>query len=94
MFLYVLRFDFSSKIINELSKATFTCFLLNGFLFGYAKISDAVNKSILYLFFNQLCLVLATFLLSYIVYKIYSLCTGWFFKLIKPFVDKVNISEN
>lgn len=93
-FMLFLRFSFSSKIINEIAGATFTCFLINTIAFSKADIPSAVSGNLFQLVLNQLIVVFATYIIAYVIYKVYSLCTGWFFKLIKPLTDKVNISVN
>ncbi len=84
--------SFESKIINELAKATFTCFLLHEMFISKVKIEQVTQEGVIVIFVHQLLVAVSLYLASYIVYKIYSFLTGWFIKLIKPLCDKVNIS--
>ena len=86
------QISFSSKIINELAKAAFTCFLFHSLFISKFHIDKAVQGDLLNLIAHQLLVSVSLYLVSYIIYKIYSLCTGWFIRLITPLCDKVNIS--
>ena len=90
--LFFMDIHFESKIINELAKAAFTCFLFHEFLLRHIRIEQFVNRGILVLIVHQLGSALIIYLISYIVYKIYHLCSHWFFKLIEPYINKINIS--
>ena len=90
--LFFMDIHFESKIINELAKAAFTCFLFLEFLLRHIRIEQFVNRGILILIVHQLGSALIIYLISYIVYKIYHLCSHWFFKLIEPYINKINIS--
>ena len=90
--LFFMDIHFESKIINELDKAAFTCFLFHEFLLRHIRIEQFVNRGILVLIVHQLGSALIIYLISYIVYKIYHLCSHWFFKLIEPYINKINIS--
>lgn len=90
--LFFMDIHFESKIINELAKAAFTCFLFHEFLLRHIRIEQFVNRGILVLIVHQLGSALIIYLISCIVYKIYHLCSHWFFKLIEPYINKINIS--
>jgi len=87
-----LQWDFQCKIINELSGASLTCFLLHGMLLPYVHVAEIANRSLPILILHQLATGIGLFLLSYAVYKLYSLCTGWFIRLITPLCDRVHLT--
>ena len=90
--LIFLRFHFSSKVINELARATFTCYLVHQIILRRFNIADAVKGEIWMLVIHQALVAMACFAIAYIVYKIYYICVFWLFKLLKPFLDKLDIS--
>lgn len=90
--LIFLRFHFSSKVINEIARATFTCYLVHQTILKKFNIVDAVKGEIWMLVIHQALVALACFAISYVVYKIYSICVFWLFKFLKPFLDKLDIS--
>lgn len=90
--LLFMNWNFNSKVINELARGTFTCFLFHGNLITKVHIVDFVNRPLWELVIHQLCVAVGLYLLSYIVYKVYTICSAWFIKIITPLIDKVNIS--
>ena len=52
--LFFMDIHFESKIINELAKAAFTCFLFHEFLLRHIRIEQFVNRGILVLIVHQL----------------------------------------
>lgn len=89
--LYVIRFQFESRFINEFAKGAFTCFLFHAACLPFMKIEQAVNSNLAVLFVHQILVSIVLYSISYVVYKIYSLCTGWFIKLISPLCSKLDI---
>ena len=89
--LYVIRFQFESHFINEFAKGAFTCFLFHAACLPFMKIEQAVNSNLAVLFAHQILVSIVLYSISYVVYKIYSLCTGWFIKLIGPLCSKLDI---
>ncbi len=87
-----VSYKFENKFINEISKATFTCFLLHGIFLNYLHIEMFVNKSLPILILHQFGSAIIIYLISYVVYKIYYLCTHWFINFINQTIDKINIS--
>jgi len=61
-----------SKVINELSQATFTCFLFHGAFMSSLHVDKFVNGNTFLLLLHQLGCAIVLFLASYIVYKIYN----------------------
>ena len=82
----------NSKIINELARGAFTCFLFHGYFITGVHIKEAVNSSLFVMIFHQICVVILLYLLSYVVYRIYALCTGWIIKILSYLFDKIDIS--
>lgn len=80
MFFFLFRsFRFQSKCVNELAGASFTCFLFHGYFLEYMRIPDFVNGNPFVLVGHILFTAVVCYLLSYLVYKVYSFVTGWFF---------------
>ncbi len=71
---------FSSKLVNELAKAAFTCFLINDHFLNFVKISSFVNKNVILMIIHILISAVLCYLFSYIMYKAYS--------LLQKFMDK------
>lgn len=92
VFLLFLNIQFNNKVINELAKGAFTCFLFHGLFMKYLNIENIVNDNILLLMLHQIGTSIVLYLISYIVYKVYYLCSNWFFKMLTPLCDKINIS--
>ena len=90
--LFFLNFHFQSKIINELAKAAFTAYLFHLNTLKYCRIEQFVQGSIWIMILHQIACSVALFLISYVVYKLYYLCTHWFIRLITPLCDKVKLS--
>lgn len=92
IFLQFRKMKFYSRWINELAKAAFTCFLCHVYLLGFLGIGKAVVSDWWILLLHVFLALLVVYLLSYMVYKIYHFCTGWFVRYLAKIVDKVNIS--
>ena len=86
------RIELKSKVINELAKAVFTCFLFHTPFLVKIKIPLAVNASLPVLIAHQLGSAIVLFVVSYVVYRVYGLCSGWFFRALAPTVNKIDIS--
>jgi len=92
VFLFFRKIRFSSKIVNELAGAVFTCYLFHIFLIERVNTRAAAAGSLGFLVIHQLLSAAAMFIASYIAYKIYGLCSGWFIKLITPLCNKVPLT--
>lgn len=90
--LLFLNYDFNNKCINELAKASFTCFLFHGHLIQRVHIDQYVNKSLAELVIHQVAVSVGIYFISYLVYKIYDIGSGWFIRMITPTLDKIDIS--
>lgn len=70
-----------SKPINELAKASYTCYLFHGNFLAFLGIGWAAGQALPVMALHQLLVGAGLFLVSYLVYKVYNTCIGW---LIKP----------
>lgn len=86
------RVHFYNKGINELAKGAFTCFLFHGTFMTHLGIEKAVASNVFLMLLHQILVAVVLYLTSYMVYKIYTLCTSWFVKWITPVVNRINIS--
>lgn len=77
--MYFIQTDINSKIINELARSTFTCYLIHRFFLDYILINKSVNSNIWYLITHQIICAVIIYLISYLIYKCYSLCTNFIF---------------
>lgn len=90
--LLFISVNFNNKIINELARGAFTCFLFHEAFMSKLHIESIVNRPIYILVAHQIIVALVLYLVSYLVYKLYTLCSRWFIKLITPLCNKVDIS--
>ena len=79
-----------SKIINELAKGAFTCFLFHVIFFKYFNIEEAVAMPLPILILHQIIMVITIYIVSYLIYKLYSLFRKPIIKLISPFSKKID----
>lgn len=82
-FILFSRLTFQSTIVNNLAKASFTCFLFHGYILGLIKIEWAVEQPLPIMLVHICVCICIIYLLSWVVYQIYRLCTGWLFDIIK-----------
>lgn len=90
--LFFTKLEFNSKVINELVRATFTCYLIHSYFLQRIGIENFVNGNIFILIIHQFGSAIAIYLVSYIVYKIYNICTKPVIKWITPKCNKFDIS--
>lgn len=67
-----LKGHIENKIINELAKATFTCYIVHGTLLPFIGIERAVQASWGMLLIHQLLVIPGMYMFSYIIYKMYA----------------------
>lgn len=87
------NFEFSNRIIDDLARGTFTCFLFHGHFMSRLGIEKVVNQNVFILVGHQIGCAVGLYLLSYIVYKVYDFLSAWFFRLINPLIDKIDIYD-
>ena len=83
---------FENKLINELSKAAYTCYLFHSNFLIYVGIGWAVKQKLPILILHQVVTGVGLFLVSYPVYRIYNSCAGIFIKKITPICERIDIS--
>lgn len=88
------RLKIQSRNINELAKAAFTCYIFHCHIIAREElgIKQAVTSGCFTMLLHMIALVVGMYLVSYIIYKIYNLCTGWFVGRISKWIDKIDIS--
>ena len=79
---------FESRIINELAKSAFTCYLFHGIFLKYIGIKFAVQSTLLFLVMHQVAAAIGLYLLSYPVYKTYNILIGRFIENKKMKIDE------
>lgn len=87
MFLFFKSFHFHSKVINELAKAAFLCYLIQGYIIPRLGIAIISKYSLFLLFLHLLVSVVVIYLISYILCKLYDLTFGHLFSKL----DKITI---
>jgi len=88
--LFFKQIKIQSKVINELAKGVFTCFLFHTTILPFFKIEQMVNSSLLFLVVNQVIMVLVIYLVSYIMYRVYIILSEPFVKMIAPLCLKID----
>lgn len=81
VFLLFRGITLRSRLINELAKGAFTCYLLHPVLLAYFQVAKAVQSSPLYLITHILCCCGSIYLASWLIYKVYDLCSRPLIKL-------------
>lgn len=92
LILFFTKLQLQSKIINELAKAAFTCYLFHMYFMSKLGVEKVVNQNIFVLILHQFGSAIALYLASYIVYKIYHKFTNSIIKHIAPRCEKIDIS--
>lgn len=90
IFLLFKELKIQSRIINEFSKASFACVVFHITVFPYLDIKGTVEKSLLYLIKEQLVSVVAIYLVSYLMFKVYFLCSKKIIGSIKPVCNRLD----
>lgn len=80
---FFLRMKFKNTIINELSKAAFTCYLFHPYCLYYMQIGRFVRSSPVIMCCHLLGSVILVFLLSWIVFKLYSF-------VVEPLLNRIS----
>lgn len=88
------QLEIYSRIINELAKAVFTCFLFHGMVLKFYGIEEVVNRPLQLLVLHQLLTVTTIYLMSYVLYKLYDLVSRPLVKAIEPLCRRVDFRWN
>lgn len=94
-FLLFKEFRINSRVVNELAKAAFTCYIFHGdfmLLFGIPGIEKATSSSVVIMLVHQALTAVSLYLVSYVIYKAYSPVSRQIMRLIVPICDKVDLS--
>ena len=83
--------NFNNKVINELAKATFTCFIFHIHYISYFGIEKFAQSNLIILIIHQFFVSIFLFIVSYIVYKVYSFFIKYINRIIHPLCNKINI---
>ena len=73
MFLVFSRINISSKIVNEVAKAAFACFLIHAHVITHLHIDKYVQQSIPVMICHIIVCMFSSYLVSYVFYKIYNM---------------------
>lgn len=88
LFVLFKNISLKSKVINELAKAAFTCFLTQNFFLRICQIDKYVNGNTYILFIHITLTVFGIYLISYLIYKIYFSLTNTLFTKIDQHIVK------
>lgn len=92
LFIMLFRnFQFKSKMINELAKAAFTCYLIHSFFFRFIYIQFHASLSWYTMTLHVIATIISIYFVCYAVYKIYSYSFGKIIKRLSPLIDKIKI---
>ena len=72
LFVLFSRLSIQSRIINSLAKATFSVYLLNGFMLQYVDVNKIVNQNILVMIIEIVIVAIVIYVLCWILEMIYS----------------------
>lgn len=81
VFLLFSKIRIQNVVINKLSGACFTMYLLHGFAFGVIDVNAVVQSSPLFMILQIMLFSVVTVLVSFVAYKIYSFVVGYLFRL-------------
>lgn len=83
------RINLKSKIVNSLSKATFTTFLIHTFFFKWLHIAEFVNRNVFVMLVHIVVSCVVIYIICYFIWLIYDLITKpiykFLFKSVKPY---------
>lgn len=87
LFIFFSKMNMKSGIINELAKASFSCFLVHGAVLGFFDIKEAVKQPSTIMLLHVIVVVVCAYICSYFIFQIYDMLSkpilGFFYKLIK-----------
>jgi len=88
--LFFGNFSWSSCAVNELAQAAFTCFLIHTYFLKFFEINNFVNGNLGVLILHQIGVAIVLYLLSYAIYKVYSLLSRMTLIPIKRLCEKLD----
>ena len=91
LFLLFRQMKFNSKVVNELSKGAFTCFLFHSILLYKIGIPSAVQLSPVLMLGHVLICSAGIYLASYVVYKVYDFVAQPILRLVGKLMQKCRV---
>lgn len=92
LFALFKKIKLESRIVNDLAKASFVCFLVHGYFLPFIKIKFFVNQPFYIMILHIVICVIGIYAISWIAYKAYTFLLGSFInridKVIVPDVEK------
>ena len=85
LFLIFKELKFNNKIINNLAKSVFTCFLIHHYFFHFFRIEEFVSRSTYCMMLHLFATVSCIYIISWGVWKVYDI---FFNSLIKKYLNK------
>lgn len=76
LFMFFSKLKFKSGAVNELSKAAFTCYLIQSYFLGHLRITYFINQQPYITMLHEIGSAIIIYLLSYVAYKIYNKTLG------------------
>lgn len=89
---FTLNFNFSNRLINELSGGAFTCYLFHEPFMKNLGIQTMVTKSVGALAAHQIICAVSLYLLAYLAFKLYYFVSKPIIHRISPLLNKIDIS--
>ncbi len=80
LFLIFQSMKFQSKIVNNLARSSYTCYLFQNIILAHLDIQGAAQGPLWFLLLHIVGTIIGIYLVSYVVYQIYHLCTAWLFR--------------
>ena len=90
LFLLFLKWQFSSRLINELAKSAFTCFLLHGIILTRIGIDIAVKSSFPVMLGHIVISIVAIYGICYVAHLIWSWVTTPVFRWISKKLERAD----
>lgn len=84
--IFFLQIEFENRLINQVSSASFTCYLIQGYLLQKINFSEIGKLSFVRVVLSLLATIVAIYLCSIIITMIWNLVAGHIFKIT---VDKI-----
>lgn len=89
IFLFFRQIDLKSKLVNNLSKSTFTCFLFHNIILDKYGISSAVGGTVIYMISHIVFTCVTIYLISFFVFQIWNVVSKPIEKLLNNIFKKV-----
>lgn len=94
VFIFFLKIEIYNSVINELSKATFTCLVFHGYFITKLDYAKYVNENICILIAHQIITAVLFFFISYLAYRIFDFLFKPITYILKPLCNKIDFLIN